>query len=44
MKSLQKQTSPATADWLTRAEAHLAAQRTIDQLAAHAVTWLGSAR
>ncbi len=44
VKSLPAQTSRATADWLARAEAHLAAQRAVDQLAAQAVSLLGSAR
>jgi uroporphyrinogen-III synthase len=44
VKSLPPQTSRATADWLARADAHLAAQRAVDQLAAQAVTLLGSAR
>jgi len=44
VKSLPPQTSRATADWLARAEAHLAAQRAVDQLAAQAVTLLGSSR
>ncbi len=44
VKSLPPQTSRATADWLARAEAHLAAQRAVDQLAAQAVTLLGIAR
>jgi hypothetical protein len=44
VKSLPPQTSRATADWLARAEAHLAAQRAVDQLAAQAVAMLGSAR
>lgn len=44
VKSLPPQTSRATADWLARAEAHLAAQRAVDRLAAQAVTLLGSAR
>jgi len=44
VKSLPPQTSRATADWLARAEAHLAAQRAVDQLAAQAVTLLGSGR
>jgi uroporphyrinogen-III synthase len=44
VKSLPPQTSRATADWLARAEAHLAAQRSVDQLAAQAVSMLGSAR
>lgn len=44
VKSLPPQTSQATADWLARAEAHLAAQGAVDQLAAQAVALLGSAR
>ncbi|WP_428669949.1 uroporphyrinogen-III synthase [Reyranella sp.] len=44
VKSLPPLTSRATADWLARAEAHLAAQRAVDQLAAQAVTLLGSSR
>ena len=32
----------ATAAWLARADAHLAAQRAVDQLAAHAVALLGA--
>ena len=44
VKSLPPQTSRATADWLARAEAQLAAQRAVDQLAAQAVLLLGSAR
>lgn len=44
VKSLPPQTAKATADWLARAEAHLAAQRAVDQLAAQAVSLLGSAR
>jgi len=44
VKSLPPETSRATADWLARAEAHLAAQRAVDQLAAQAVALLGSAR
>jgi uroporphyrinogen-III synthase len=44
VKSLPPQTSKATADWLARADAHLAAQRAVDQLAAQAVAMLGSAR
>lgn len=44
IKSLPAKSSRATAKWLAAAEAHLAAQRAIDQLAAHAVTLLGSAR
>jgi len=44
VKSLPTQTSRATADWLARAEAHLAAQHAVDQLAAQAVSLLASAR
>ncbi len=44
VKSLPAQTSRATSAWLARAEAHLSAQRTIDQIAAHAVSLLGAAR
>lgn len=44
VKALPPQTAKATADWLARAEAHLAAARAIDQLAAHAVSMLGAAR
>jgi uroporphyrinogen-III synthase len=44
VKSLPPQTAKATAGWLSRAEAHLAAKRAIDQLAAYAVTLLGAAR
>jgi len=44
VKSLPPQTSRATADWLARAEAHLAAQRAADQLAAQGVALLESAR
>ena len=44
VKSLPPQTAKATATWLARAEAHLAAKRAVDQLAAHAVTLLGAAR
>jgi len=44
VKSLPAQTSRATAGWLARAEAHLAAQRAVDQLAAQAVSLLGSGR
>jgi len=44
VKSLPTQTSRATTDWLARAEAHLAAQRAVDQLAAQGVSLLGSAR
>ena len=44
VKSLPPQTAKATAAWLTRAEAHLAAKRAIDQLAAEAVFLLGATR
>lgn len=44
VKSLPSPTARATADWLARAEAHLAAQRAVDQLAAQAAALLGSAR
>ncbi|MCW5732585.1 MAG: uroporphyrinogen-III synthase [Enhydrobacter sp.] len=44
VKSLPPETSRATADWLARAEAHLSAQRAVDQLAALGVSQLGSAR
>lgn len=44
VKALPPQTTKATADWLAKAEAHLAAARAIDQLAAHAVSMLGAAR
>ncbi len=44
VKSLPPQTAKATTTWLARAEAHLAAKRAVDQLAAHAVTLLGAAR
>jgi uroporphyrinogen-III synthase len=44
VKSLPPQTSRATADWLARADAHLAAQRAVDQLGAQAVAMLGSTR
>ncbi len=44
VKSLPPQTSKATAAWLARAEAHLAAKRAVDQLAGYAVTLLGAAR
>ena len=44
VKSMPPQTAKATAAWLARAEAHLAAKRTVDQLAAHAVSLLGAAR
>jgi len=44
VKSLPPQTAQATAAWLGRAEAHLAAKRAVDQLSAYAVTLLGAAR
>ncbi len=44
VKSLPPQTAKATEAWLARAEAHLAAKRAVDQLAAYAVTLLGAAR
>ncbi len=44
VKSLPPQTSKATAAWLARAEAHLAAKRAVDQLAGYAVALLGAAR
>ena len=44
VKSLPPQTAKATAAWLSRAGAHLAAQRAVDQLAAQAVALLGAAR
>ena len=44
VKSLPPQTAKATAAWLARAEAYLAAKRSVDQLAAHAVDLLGAAR
>ncbi len=43
VKSLPPQTSRATADWLARADAHLAAQHAVDQLAAQGVALLESA-
>jgi uroporphyrinogen-III synthase len=44
VKSLPPETDKARAAWLARAEAHLAAQRAVDQLAAYAATLLGAAR
>ena len=44
VKSLPTETNKATAAWLAKAEAHLAARRGLDQLAAYAVTLLGTAR
>jgi hypothetical protein len=43
VKSLPTQTARATADWLARADAHLAAQHAVDQLAAQGVALLESA-
>ncbi|HEV3489088.1 MAG TPA: uroporphyrinogen-III synthase [Reyranella sp.] len=42
--SLPPQTAKATQAWLARAEAHLAAKRAIDALAAHAISLLGAVR
>jgi uroporphyrinogen-III synthase len=42
MKSLPPQTAKATSAWLARAEAHLAAKRAIDALAAQAISLLGA--
>ena len=44
MKSLPTQSAKATSAWLARAEAHLAAKRAVDQLAAYAINLLGAAR
>jgi hypothetical protein len=44
VKSLPTQTAKATSAWLARAEAHLAAKRAIDELAAHAISLLGAVR
>lgn len=44
VKSLPPQTSQATSPWLARADAHLAAKRSLDQLAVYAVNLLGAAR
>ena len=44
MKSLPASTNKATAAWLAKADAHLAAKRNLDQLAAYAVNLLGTAR
>jgi uroporphyrinogen-III synthase len=43
VKALPPQTSRATADWLARANAHLAAQHAVDRLAAQGVALLESA-
>ena len=42
VKSLPTQTAKATSAWLARAEAHLAAKRAIDALAAQAISLLGA--
>jgi len=44
VKSLPPETEKARSAWLTRAEAHLAARRSVDQLAAYAATLLAAAR
>jgi hypothetical protein len=44
VKSMPEQTRRATADWLVRAEAHLAARRAVDRLAAEGVSLLSAAR
>jgi len=44
VKSLPPQTNQATAAWLAKADAQLAAKRSLDQLAGHAVSLLGAAR
>ena len=44
VKSLPPQAAKATTAWLARADASLAAQRAVDQLAAHAVALLGAAK
>ena len=44
VKSLPPQTAKATSAWLARAEAHLAAQRAVEQLSSQAVALLGAAR
>jgi hypothetical protein len=44
VKSLPPQTNKATAAWLAKADAHLAAKRSLDQLAGYAVNLLGTAR
>lgn len=44
VKSLPPLAQRATQAWLARAETHLAAQQAVDQLAAYAVSLLGSAR
>ncbi|GEP62035.1 uroporphyrinogen-III synthase [Reyranella soli] len=44
VKSLPPQTNKATTAWLAKADAHLAAKRSLDQLAGYAVNLLGAAR
>lgn len=44
VKSLPPQTARATAGWLSRAGAHLAAKQAADQISSQAVTLLGAAR
>ncbi|HQS15950.1 uroporphyrinogen-III synthase [Reyranella sp.] len=44
VKTLPPQTARATAGWLSRAEANLAAKQAADQISSQAVTLLGSAR
>lgn len=44
VKSLPASTNKATAAWLAKADAYLAAKRSLDQLAAYAVNLLGAAR
>jgi len=44
VKSLPEPTHRATSPWLARAEAHLAAQRAVDRLAAEGVALLSAAR
>ena len=44
VKSLPPETEKARATWLAHAEAHLAARRSVDQLAAYAATLLAAAR
>jgi uroporphyrinogen-III synthase len=44
VKTLPPATARATAGWLSRAEAHLAAKQAADQISSQAVTLLGSAR
>lgn len=44
VKTLPPATARATAGWLSRAQAHLAAKQAADQISSQAVTLLGSAR